>query len=288
MFGILLVDKPLRFTSHDVISRLRRVCNTKRVGHAGTLDPLATGLLVVAVGPATRFLQYLDLEPKVYTATVCFGKQTTTQDREGDIVAEMPLPSDMPSRLAEAMESFRGLIDQIPPMYSAVKKDGQPLYKYARQGIEVEVRSRRVHIGGLEIVEWVSECEAVLKVECSGGTYVRTLAHDIGRAIGCGAHLAALERTQVGRFSLGEAKPLDEVSPADLISLTTALIPPSEFAELSEEQVSDIRMGRAIRITTEYGESPIVLLNQDKTVVGIAQYRCNQLHPECVIPAQAQ
>jgi tRNA pseudouridine55 synthase len=275
-------------TSHDVISRMRKVCNTKRIGHAGTLDPLATGLLVVAVGPATRFLQYLDLEPKVYEATVFFGVETTTQDREGDVVEEKEVPGDLNKRLESVFAQFRGLIDQIPPMYSAVKKDGQPLYKYARQGIAVEVRSRRVHIGLLETVEWLSAQEVVLRIECSGGTYVRTLAHDLGQALGCGAHLSALRRTSVGKFSLSEAKPLDEVTPTDLIPLRSALVPPSEFAVLSEPNVRDIRMGRAIDFEAKYGEGPVVLVDDLENVVGIAKYRCNQLHPECVIPEPPQ
>ncbi|MEQ1822787.1 MAG: tRNA pseudouridine(55) synthase TruB [Fimbriimonadaceae bacterium] len=264
---------------------MRKVCNTKRIGHAGTLDPLATGLLVVAVGPATRFLQYLDLEPKVYEATVKFGVETTTQDREGDIVAELPTPTDLASVLEVTLTQFRGLIDQVPSIYSAVKKDGQPLYKYARQGIEVEVRPRRVHIAKLEVTAWVASDEAILSVECSGGTYVRTLAHDIGEALGCGAHLSALRRTKVGKFPLSDSKPLDEVRPFDIIPLSQALIPPSESATLDEGQIRDIRMGRAIDFEAEYGEGPVVLIDEAENVVGIAKYRCNQLHPECVIPA---
>ncbi|MEQ1935405.1 MAG: tRNA pseudouridine(55) synthase TruB, partial [Fimbriimonadaceae bacterium] len=209
-------------------------------------------------------------------------------DREGDIVAEKHVPPDLAESFESVAESMMGLIDQIPPMYSAVKKDGQPLYKYARQGIAVEVRSRRVHIGRLDVLEWISKSEVKVLIECSGGTYVRTLAHDLGQRLECGAHLSALERTSVGRFKLDDAQPLDEVSLDHLIALRDALIPPLALASLSEEQVCDIRMGRAIEIDTKYEPGPIVLLDGTKSVVGIARYECNQLHPECVIPAESQ
>lgn len=284
MLGVLLVDKPLGITSHDVVARLRRKFQTKRVGHAGTLDPLATGLLVVAIGPATRFLQFLPLEPKIYIGRVEFGKETTTQDKEGEVVADKPIPADLPGAFEAVRSQFLGLIDQIPPLYSAVKKEGQPLYAYARKGIAVERDPRRVHIGRLEPLGFTENSVDVL-VECSGGTYIRTLAHDLGQAMGCGAHLAALRRTEVGRFHIDAAKPLDEVTPEDLLPLREALIPPAPFFEMNDRQVEAIRHGQAIGTDRHFGPEPVVLLDRKDQVVGMARFRGNELQPECVIPS---
>ena len=212
MLGVLLVDKPLGCTSHDVVNDIRRRFHTKRVGHAGTLDPLATGLLVVAIGPATRFLQYLPLEPKEYVAEITFGKTTTTYDREGEIVSEHPFPADLRGSIEQVLPSFLGLIQQVPPMYSAVKVAGKALYKYARAGNEIERESRSVHIGAFEIEE-IADSLLRARIVCSGGTYIRTLAHDLGNAVGCGAHLSGLRRTKVGRFTIDRAIPLDEIAP---------------------------------------------------------------------------
>lgn len=285
MLGIVLIDKPLGLTSHDVISRLRKRFDTKRVGHAGTLDPLATGLLVVAIGPATRFLQYLPLEPKVYEAKIHFGIETNTQDAEGVVVADLPAPVDLAAEFARVLPQFRGLIQQVPPMFSAVKKDGKPLYAYARKGDEVERDARTVHIGEVETLA-VGDATMDVRVSCSGGTYMRTWAHDIGKAIGCGAHLAGLRRTQVGRFSLEEAMSLDSVSPSDLIPLAEAL-PPVPLVHLSESQVAAIRNGQAVgvgRLGTP-PERAVGLLDPAGDVIGMARAEGPVLQPECVIPA---
>src|SRR5579871_5087584 len=218
MFGILLIDKPLGCTSHDVVNDMRRRFQTKRVGHAGTLDPLATGLLVVAVGPATRFLQYLPLEPKEYDAEITFGKSTTTFDREGDITSEAAVPADLDDVIQAVLPSFLGLIQQTPPMFSAVKIGGKALYKYARAGEEVLREPRNVHIGEFQILN-VQDDKIRARIVCSGGTYIRTLAHDLGQAVGCGAYLSDLNRTRVGRFDLSQAVPLKEASPAHLLPL---------------------------------------------------------------------
>jgi tRNA pseudouridine55 synthase len=285
VLGILLIDKPLGITSHDVVARIRRKFQTKRVGHAGTLDPLATGLLVVAIGPATRFLQYMPLEPKEYIAEIAFGEETTTQDREGEVVSRGEVPRDLPAAFAAAVPQFLGLIDQLPPLYSAVKKEGKPLYAYARKGEEVDRESRRVHIGRFEALSF-NESKAEAIIECSGGTYVRTLAHDMGRSLGCGAHLSALKRTRVGRFSLDEAASLDEVSEIDLISLRDALIPPLPAVVLNARQVEAIRHGQAIAaMGVSYGADPVVLLDSSEQVIGMARARDGELHPECVIPS---
>lgn len=286
MLGVLLIDKPLGITSHDVVARLRRRFQTKRVGHAGTLDPLATGLLVVAIGPATRFLQFLPLEPKVYVGEIAFGAETTTQDREGEVVAERPIPENLVEAYEQVQPHFLGLIEQIPPIYSAVKKEGKPLYHYARKGEDVVREPRRVHIGRLEAMEFTATSVKVL-VECSGGTYIRTLAHDIGQAMGCGAHLAALRRTEVGRFHLDDAVALDDVTAEDIIPLREALIPPAPYFEMNLRQVEAIRHGQAIGTLRSYGPEPVVLLDPKDQVVGMARFRGNELQPECVIPRLA-
>lgn len=285
MFGILLVDKPEGISSHDVVNRIRRRFQTKRVGHAGTLDPLATGALVVAVGPATRFLQYLSLEPKEYVGTVTFGVTTSTLDREGEILQELPVPPNLSQILADSLAGFTGLIEQIPPMYSAIKKDGKPLYELARQGKTVERRPRRVHIDTLEVLKLESP-EAEMRVVCSGGTYVRTLADDIGKAVGCGAYLSSLRRTRVGRFNLENAVSLDAAAPDHLIPLSEAL-DPMPMVCLNEDQVADIRMGRLLTIDKLFEDDSLVGLVGNGSIVGVARSQNGRLQPECVIPAEA-
>ena len=282
MLGVVLVDKPLGITSHDVIGQLRRRFETRRVGHAGTLDPLATGLLVVAVGPATRFLQYLPLEPKEYIATIRFGTETTTQDAEGEVVAEHAVPANLRAEFERVLPEYRNLIQQIPPIYSAVKKDGKPLYHYARKGIEVERTARTVHIGEVEILDELPT-EIEVRVTCSGGTYMRTWAHDLGQAVGCGAYLAALRRTRVGRFCIDDAKPLEEVRQIDLLPLREAL-PPLPLVELNATQIDAIRHGQPIGYPHPPEGRACGLLDGFGAVVGIGRIEGPAIHPEVVIP----
>lgn len=285
MLGILIVDKPLGISSHDVVNSVRRKLGTKRVGHAGTLDPLATGVLVVAVGPATRFLQYLPLEPKIYEGEIQFGIETTTQDAEGEVVRETPLPQDLASALDAVLPSFLGTIEQLPPMFSAVKRDGQPLYKLARQGQEIERTPRRVHIVEFQLGE-PADGVVPFRVACSGGTYVRTLAHDLGQAVGCGAHLKSLVRTGVGKYRLADAVPLDAVSASGLIPLNEAL-PPMPILTLDEAQVLRIRMGQAIPWPESPPESNVAVADPAGNVIGIARVSPPFLQPEVVIPVEA-
>ena len=245
VLGVLLIDKPLGLTSHDVVNRVRRALGTRRVGHAGTLDPLATGVLVVAVGPATRFLQYLPLEPKEYVAEVAFGRSTATYDAEGETLDEGPVPDDLDARIAAALPAFLGLIQQVPPMYSAVKIGGQPLYKAARRGEEVERTARQVHLATFETLA-AQGTERTMRIVCSGGTYVRTLAHDLGAAIGVPAHLSGLRRIAVGRFREAETVPLEGVSPMDLRPLGESLDPMPRLS-LDPGEVRSVREGRALR-----------------------------------------
>lgn len=285
MLGVVVVDKPQGLTSHDVVNRVRRTLGTRRVGHAGSLDPMATGALVVAVGPATRFLQYLSLEPKDYDAQVTFGAETDSQDAEGEVVSESPVPIDLEARVEAALPAFMGEIHQLPPMYSAVKKDGQPLYKYARRGEEVERQERTVYIKAFDIVE----CQPPtmrFRVRCSGGTYVRTLAHDLGQSVGCGAHLSALRRRAVGRFSIDEAIALDDVSPMRLIPLEEALKPLPMFA-LNDHQVRVAAQGQSVPLPQAVEGRLAALLDTEGHVFCVARVVQDRLYPECVIPREA-
>ncbi len=285
MFGIVLIDKPLEFSSHDVVAKLRRRFNTKRIGHAGTLDPMATGLLVVAVGPATRFLQYLPLEPKVYRAVVRFGIETDSYDSEGDIVAEKPVPIDLAAQVREIIPTFLGLQDQVPPMYSAVKVKGQPLYKYAREGIEIERKSRTIHIERMDVLD-IGETTVEVEIECSGGTYVRTIAHDLGQRVGCGAYLQSLVRTSVGRFELENAKTIEEVSTDDLIPLKVAL-QPMKIRLLSELETMRVRNGGSVANLSGVTDEFAALAEPSGEVISVAAVQGNVLQPECVIPIEA-
>lgn len=216
MEGVLNIDKPIGLTSHDVVGRVRRLSGTRRVGHTGTLDPLATGILVVCLGRATRLVEYVVGRPKTYTATIRLGQTTNTYDTEGEITAEQTLPDDLPlAEIRPYLAQFRGEIAQIPPLYSAIKKDGQPLYKLARQGKTVELEPRQVTIYELEVLAW-QQPDLSLQIRCSAGTYIRSIAHDLGQLLGYGGHLTQLRRTAVGAFNLSTAVALDELTPDNL------------------------------------------------------------------------
>jgi tRNA pseudouridine55 synthase len=283
MLGIILVNKPKGLTSHDVVHRARKALHTRRIGHAGTLDPLAEGLLVLAVGPATRFLQYLPLEPKEYSAVVRFGQETTTFDAEGEIVKELPVPDDLDQKLADLLPRFTGEIEQLPPMYSAVKKDGRPLYDYARKGEEVERKTRRIFIQSLEIEQTGSSTDRRMKVVCSGGTYIRTLGHDLGQEVGSGGTIIELLRTRVGKFGVEEAVDLDDLPNAVPVPLKEALAP-MPMVTLNEGQEAYVRDGRAIKIKEELESEFAGLLDSAGDVIALAKVQGKELQPECVIP----
>ncbi len=214
--GALLVDKPAGITSHDVVDRLRRHLAIKKVGHCGTLDPMATGLLVILLGRATKLSDTLMAADKVYTGRVKFGETTDSYDADGEIQTTLPvMPMDLPA-LNEAAVAFCGDLMQAPPMVSAVKIKGVPLYKLARKGIEVPREPRLVHVYSFKFQSY-SEPFGDFRLACTKGTYVRSIAHDLGQKLGCGAHLVALRRTESGRLSVDQALPMD-----DLIALPPA------------------------------------------------------------------
>lgn len=222
--GVLLVDKPTDHTSHDVIARLRGKLKMKRIGHAGTLDPMATGVLVVLVGKATRASQYLMSLDKEYSGTIKLGAVTNTQDAEGEVLETRPVPPLTEAEVRAMAQSFVGDQYQTPPMFSAIKIDGVPLYKMARKGEEIEREPRFVRVSSFEITRFASpEIDFVLR--CSKGTYVRTIAHDLGAKLGCGAHLSALRRTATGKFVVAQCLTLDQIQALTLPEIEKRLIP---------------------------------------------------------------
>lgn len=212
--GILLVDKGPDMTSHDVVAVARRALNTKKIGHCGTLDPMATGLLILVIGKATKIQDLLMSEDKEYTGTLELGKTTNTQDAEGEVELVRDVPALSEAEITAAFDKFKGDFYQTPPMVSAIKKDGVPLYKLARQGKEVEREPRFVHVYNYRI-DGIRLPEIDFTVKCSKGFYVRTYAHDIGETLGCGAHLKALRRTRSGKFDLQRSVTFDELKHGD-------------------------------------------------------------------------
>ena len=210
MNGIVIVDKPQNWTSMDVCAKLRGVFHEKRIGHGGTLDPMATGVLPVFVGRATRAVEFAADSEKEYIAGFKLGVVTNTQDTAGEVLEERPV-SVTREDLEAALKKFRGEIDQVPPMYSAVKIGGKKLYELARKGREVERKPRHIVIKELKITRCIGPAEYELRVRCSKGTYIRTLCHDIGQALGCGGCMSALRRSMAGGFTLEDAVPLEDI-----------------------------------------------------------------------------
>jgi tRNA pseudouridine55 synthase len=211
--GILNVDKPPDMTSHDVVNAVRRMVGQRKVGHAGTLDPMATGVLLICLGQATRVSEYLMSGRKLYRATIVLGTATDTYDAQGKVTSSGGRTSFDHGEIETALKRFVGSIDQVPPIYSALKRDGQPLYKLAREGKKVELSPRPVEIDRISLFDWTPP-SMIVEVSCSPGTYVRSLAHDLGERLGSGAHLAALVRLGSGRFSLQDAVSLERLEEA--------------------------------------------------------------------------
>jgi len=208
--GAILIDKPAGPTSHDVVDAIRRKFGIKKVGHCGTLDPNATGLLIIVLGRGTKLSEKLMGDDKVYEGTMKLGEETNSYDADGELTASLPVPMLTLDQLNELAATFVGDQLQVPPMVSAIKKGGVPLYKLARKGIEIEREPRLIHIYNFRFTEY-QEPLGKFKLACTKGTYVRSVAHDMGQKLACGAHLATLRRTVSGKFDVADAKPLDEV-----------------------------------------------------------------------------
>lgn len=243
LHGVLLLDKPLGWTSNDALQKAKGVLRAEKGGHTGTLDPLATGLLPLCFGAATKFSQAnLDAD-KAYRATLRLGQRTSTGDLEGAVVDERPVEADR-AAIEAACARLTGSIDQLPPMHSALKHQGRALYDYARAGIEIEREPRRVTIHAIDIVDWQSPT-LVIDVRCSKGTYIRTLAEDLGAALGCGAHLAALRRTASGPLQLGDAITLEQLAELAPEAREARLLPPDVLlAGWPEVRLPDDEAGR--------------------------------------------
>lgn len=222
--GVLLIDKPVGCTSHDVVAQIRKKLKIKKVGHAGTLDPNATGLLIILVGKATKISQYLMSLGKAYEGTMKLGEVTNTYDCEGELMQTNPVPELTRDDVEAVFTQFRGDQYQMPPMFSAKKIDGVPLYKMARKGQEVEREPRFIHISAFTIQRFELP-EIGFSVTCSKGTYIRSLAHDVGQKLGPGAHLAQLRRTATDRFQIEDSVPLDELEAMSLVEIRRKLIP---------------------------------------------------------------
>jgi tRNA pseudouridine55 synthase len=227
--GVLLVDKAPGMTSHDVVAIARRALNTKKIGHCGTLDPMATGLLMLVIGRATKIQDLLMSEDKEYVGTLTLGEVTSTQDRQGEVIETQPVPAFTETQIRAAFDAFTGEFEQIPPMVSAIKKDGVPLYKLARKGQTIEREPRPVRVDGYQISR-VELPEIDFVVNCSKGFYVRTYAHDIGGKLGCGGHLSALRRTRSGKFTLDRAVSVADLKNAPREDLLKAMV---SLAEIS-------------------------------------------------------
>jgi tRNA pseudouridine55 synthase len=248
--GVLLLDKPRGLSSNTALQRARRALGAAKAGHTGTLDPMATGLLPVAFGEATKFSQYLLDADKAYLAEVRLGLTTDTGDAEGEVIASSDLRPSA-DQILEVCRQFVGEMDQVPPMYSALKRDGKALYEYARAGVEVDRQPRRVRIQGIEPVEIAAD-RFRCRVRCSKGTYIRVLAEDIGKALGCGAHLTALAREATGAFELEDAVALAAFEAMPQEARLACLLPTDSFVHhfpvlgLSGAQASRIRHGQAV------------------------------------------
>ena len=232
--GVLLVDKPTGPTSHDVVHKIRKTFRIEKVGHGGTLDPNATGLLIILLGKGTKFSDVIMGSDKSYTGIMRLGRTTSSQDCDGETLEERPFEHITREQTLAEMAKLQGDIYQMPPMVSAVKIEGVPLYKLARKGQEVERKPRFVHVYRYEMLDWAPP-QIAISVDCSKGTYVRTLVHDVGQALGCGACLDALRRTKSGSFNIQDALPFDDVLKLTPVELAARVIPIAQLISVARK-----------------------------------------------------
>jgi tRNA pseudouridine55 synthase len=293
--GILLVDKPGGWTSHDVVARTRRLAGTRKVGHAGTLDPMATGLLVLGVGASTRLLTYLVGSDKEYLATIRLGQATVTDDAEGEITAsadEADVRALTAGAVRAAITPLTGRIDQVPSAVSAIKVNGERAYARVRGGEDVTLAARAVTVAAFDVLELRNvddppSLDLDVRIACSSGTYVRALARDLGANLGVGGHLTALRRTRVGPFPVADAAPLDE------LDVAASLMPPAaaasrlfERVDLSEQQAIDLGHGKTLAApATTPPVGPIAAIAPDGRLVGLVEARGNRLKSLVNFPA---
>ena len=294
--GFIVIDKPAGITSHDVVSRVRRILGIRKVGHTGTLDPFATGVLPVAVNDGTKAIPFLDEGIKCYEAVMRLGVTTDTLDITGTVQTETDSTSVGLEQFVEALSGFTGSISQTPPMFSAIKQNGQPLYKLARKGIEVERKARQVEIIALELLSFTPPY-ASIKVTCSRGTYVRSLADDIGAKLGCGAVLQDLRRTVSGPFTMGLAVSLEKLEDTAREGRlkTLFLSPHAALGHLADIELDDVACGKV-----RHGQSPavqdlqlavppasdngnLIRLSQNEKLIAVGQYDLPPGGASCII-----
>jgi tRNA pseudouridine55 synthase len=284
--GVVLLDKPLGLSSNQAMQRVKHLYQAEKAGHTGSLDPLATGLLPICLGEATKFANFLLDADKSYLATVKLGITTTSADAEGEIIAQKPVNVTL-QQVESVLHQFIGDIEQTPPIYSALKVDGKPLYAYARAGQEVEIKSRYVSIHQIHLEHFEAD-ELVFTVTCSKGTYIRTLAQDIGAKLGCGAHLKGLRRLTSGTFDLKDALPLEVLSELSLEELDAKLLPIDIKIQhlpkltLNAEQTDIIQHGQAIKPNQEIIFNEFIrLYDMSGEFIGLAQKQADgKLHPK--------
>lgn len=275
MFGFLNIYKPKGKTSHDVVAILRRVTKVKQIGHTGTLDPFAEGVLPICIGKATRLIEYLD-DDKAYIGTVQLGKSTTTYDTEGEVVNISDKKVTL-QEIEKVLPKFRGEIEQLPPIYSAIKVNGKKLYEYARKGEDVEIKPRGVNIYKLEVINFDEKNQTLeLHIECSKGTYIRSIAHDIGEDLGCFGHLIKLVRIKAGQFEVNKTIKLDTLETAEQVQEN--LIYPLEYLnypkyELNKTEKEKVSHGMGLEINAKDG---VVALTHQNVLIAVAKVENNK------------
>jgi tRNA pseudouridine55 synthase len=293
--GVVLLDKPAGMSSQGAVTAVKRAFNADKAGHTGTLDPMATGLLPICLGEATKYSQDLLDADKTYIANVKFGARTDTGDAEGQIIEELPLPSfaneaELKQALDALLPTFTGPISQVPPMYSALKRDGKPLYEYARAGVELERTAREITIHQIRWID-IQWPQATLEVSCSKGTYIRVLAEDIGNLLGCGAHLVGLRRTEVGHLTLDQSFTLESIQQALLESSSyilpvDALLQTLPHLTVDEQQAKRLEMGQRVPLNLPSIEALVRIYRATAAphnFIGTADWRSGVLHPKRLI-----
>lgn len=284
MFGFLNVYKPTGMTSHDVVSTLRRACKIKQIGHTGTLDPFAEGVLPICIGKATRLIEYLN-DDKAYIGTVQLGNSTTTYDTEGETVKTSEKKADL-EEIKKSLKFFEGEIDQLPPIYSAIKVKGKKLYEYAREGKDVEITPRKVTISKLEIVDFNYEKQQLsILIECSKGTYIRSIANDLGEKLGTYGYLTKLVRVKAGDFLINDSIKLENLNTLEKVEEN--LIYPTQKLhfpayELTEEEKIKVSNGMAIQINSNTTNDTLMILTYNNKLTAIAKTDKQQLKCEKV------
>lgn len=281
--GVLLLDKPQGMTSNDALQKVKRLFNAKKAGHTGALDPLATGMLPICFGEATKFSQYLLDSDKRYRVIAKLGERTDTSDADGQIISTRSVNITQ-SQIDEALTHFRGDILQVPTMFSALKYQGKPLYEYARQGIVIEREARPITIYDNQFIQYDStKHELTLEIHCSKGTYIRTIIDDLGELLGCGAHVIYLRRLQVSNYPIDNMITLDELQNEPLLMPVDSPLQDRPKVVLSESQGKDILLGRTVIVESSVSVETLVRIYQGQQFIGAGTQILNKLSPKRLI-----